>query len=114
MRFFFSEYKADYSKYHFPYQVLLAREEADDINKIFDMGFLPSRSKLNLYYLARGLRVNLSKFELTSENRRILRKTEYLKLEVKNLKEFDYDYTIGKLGKDFYEKRFGEGGSNFV
>jgi arginyl-tRNA--protein-N-Asp/Glu arginylyltransferase len=109
MKLFFSEYKVDYPKYHFPYQVLLSREDDDDIDKIFDMGFLPSRSKLNLFYLARSIRVNLSKLEPSSENRRILRKTEYLNLEVKDLKEFDYDYTMGKLGKDFYEKRFGKG-----
>lgn len=32
-----------------------------------------------------------------------------MKLEVQSLKEFKYDYTIGKLGKDFYKKRFKKG-----
>jgi arginyl-tRNA--protein-N-Asp/Glu arginylyltransferase len=109
MKLIFSEYKADYSKYHFPYQVYLMKEESDELNKIYDMGFLPSRAKLNLFYLARSLRVDLSKFEPSSENRRILRKTESLQLTAYSLREFEYGWEIGKLAKDFYDKRFGKG-----
>lgn len=109
MKLFFSEYQADYSKYYFPYQIYLKREENDDLDKIFSMGFLPSRMKLYLFYLARSLRVSLDRFKLSSENRRILRKTEDINLEVVDLKDFKYHYSIGKLASDFYKKRFGKG-----
>jgi arginine-tRNA-protein transferase len=109
MKFFFSEYKADYSKYHFPYQIYVIKEDSDELDKLYEMGLLPSRARLNLFYLARSLRIDLSKFEPTSENRRIQRKTEYLKMSIINLQQFKYDYTIGKLAKDFYDERFGKG-----
>jgi arginyl-tRNA--protein-N-Asp/Glu arginylyltransferase len=73
------------------------------------MGFLPSRLKLNLFYLARGLRINLNRFKLSSENRRINRKTEDISLKVVDLEDFKYHYSIGKLASDFYKERFGKG-----
>lgn len=105
MKFIFSEYKADYSKYHFPYQVYLQKEASDDLDKIYSMGFLSSRITPDLFYLARSVRVDLSKFEPTSENRRIMRKTEYLSFKVVPLSSFKYDYSIGKLGKEFYKNK---------
>lgn len=109
MKLFFSEYQPDYSKYYFPYQVYLVKDESDNLDDIYNMGFLPSRAKLNLFYLARSIRVNLQNFEQSSENRRVMRKVEYLKLEIKSLEEFEYNYKIGKLGSDFYKQRFGKG-----
>jgi len=108
MKILFSECKADYSNYKFPYQVHLLKEEGDDIEKIYNMGFLPSRVRLDLFYLARGLRVDIDKFEESSENRRISKKTEYMGIDVVSLDDFVYEYTIGKMGKDFYDKRFGK------
>ncbi|MBN2015861.1 hypothetical protein JW766_03430 [Candidatus Dojkabacteria bacterium] len=109
MKFLFSEFQPNYSNYYFPYQVYLVKEELDKIDKIYSLGFLPSRMRLNLFYLARSLRVNLTNFKPSSENRRISRKTEYLTMKVLDLSEFEYHYSIGKMGKDFYKERFGEG-----
>jgi len=106
MKLFFSEFESNYQKYFFPYQVYLYKETNDDINKIYDMGFLPTRLKKDLFYLCRSLRVNLRDFELTSENRRVLKKTNYIKMNIKELKDYKYNYKIGKMGKDFYDKRF--------
>lgn len=109
MKLFFGEFAPNYSKYHFPYQVWLKREENDSVDKIYDNGFLPIRSLPEVYYLSRSVRVDLSKFELSSENRRILKKTEEISSKTMNLNEFSYtpqiqkfckDYTVGKLGKD--------------
>lgn len=107
MKFKFKEARADYSKYHFPYRVYGKMEDDDSLDEVYGRGFLPSRKELNLFYLARSTRVDLSKFETSSENRRILRKVDYLDPEIINLEEFDYHYTIGKLGKDFYDNRGG-------
>lgn len=109
MKLFFGEFTPDYSKYHFPYQVWLKREEGDSVDEIYNNGFLPIRSLPEVYYLCRSVRVNLDKFELSSENRRILKKTEEISSKTMSLNEFSYtpqiqkfckDYTVGKLGKD--------------
>jgi len=109
MKLYFSEFQADYDNYHFPYQVYLLKEESDTLENIYSMGFLPSRSRKDLFYLARSIRIDLSNFDLSSENRRITRKTDYIDIKEEPVKSFDYDFSIGKLGKDFYEKRFGKG-----
>lgn len=83
MRYLFSEFAPNYQKYHFPYQVWLKKEPGDDVAEIYDRGFLPMRNLPNVYYLCRSVRVDLSKFFPSSENRRILRKTENLSWETK-------------------------------
>ena len=55
----------------------------------------------------RSFRIDLKKFDLSSENRRVLRKVAHLSLEIKNVPYTDYSWRIGKLAKDFYEK-FGD------
>ncbi len=80
-----------------------------NINALYDAGFLFTREGKGAMYETRSVRVNLSKFELSSENRRVLRKTENIKMEVVALPYEKYSWEIGKLGKDFYETKFGEG-----
>jgi len=108
MKLFFGEFKADYSKYHFPYQVWLLKEEGDDINKIYGNGFLPIRSLSSVYYLCRNVRVDLSLFELSSENRRILKKTEGISASLVPLSQFNYSIEVQKLCHDYAEKRLGK------
>jgi len=108
MKLFFSEFKADYGRYHFPYQVWLLREEGDAVEKIYENGFLPIRSLPNVYYLARGVRVNLSEFVPSSENRRILKKTENFSAEAIPLSQFKYDSEVQKLCRDYAEERLGK------
>lgn len=109
MKLFFSEFLADYNKYHFPYQVWLLREEGDEVEKIYDNGFLPIRSMPNVFYLSRNVRVVLDKFELSSENRRILKKTENFRSDLIPLSEFTYTKEIQKFCKDYTEQKLGKG-----
>lgn len=109
MKLFFGEFKPDYKKYHFPYQVWLLKEESDDVGKIYTNGFLPIRSYPNIFYLSRSLRVNLSQFEPSSENRRILKKTEGVSVQVVPLSNFSYTPRIQKLCADYAGQRFGRG-----
>lgn len=109
MKIFFGEFKADYPRYHFPYQVWLLKEEGDDIDKIYSSGFLPMRSLKNIFYLSRNIRVQLDKFELSSENRRILGKTSFFDFKLIKLKEYPYDFTVQKFCKDYCDNRFGKG-----
>jgi hypothetical protein len=108
MKLFFSEFKADYGHYRFPYQVWLLKEEGEAVEKIYGNGFLPIRSLPNIYYLARGVRVNLSEFTPSSENRRILKRTESFTAEAIPLKQFNYDSEVQKLCRDYAEKRLGK------
>lgn len=104
MKLFFGEFCPDYENYHFPYQVWLLREEGDQPEKIYDQGFLPIRSIPNLYYLTRSVRVNLSEFELSSENRRIIKKTENLITSFLPLTDFNYYPSVQKFCKDYLVK----------
>ena len=105
MRLFFGEAKHRYSQYYFPYQVLLLKEEKDSLEKIYAFGFLPFRNRTNLFYLARSCRVDLAKFSLSSENRRILKKTADFNLEVKTLADFDYTSQAQRQCKDWAKER---------
>ncbi|MGB9637311.1 MAG: hypothetical protein ACPLY7_00755 [Microgenomates group bacterium] len=107
MKLFFGEFKANYSNYFFPYQVWLLREEGDQVEKIYDNGFLPIRSLPNVYYLSRNVRVALDKFELSSENRRILKKTENFESDLVPLSEFVYNAEVQKFCKDYVNQRLG-------
>jgi arginyl-tRNA--protein-N-Asp/Glu arginylyltransferase len=58
-------------------------------------------------YQTRSLRINLELFELSSENRRILSKTQDLSFIPKKLPliKSDYNWNIHKIGKDFYHDK---------
>ena len=57
----------------------------ENINKLYNEGYIFTRVNKGNLNQTRSIRVNLSQFELSSENRRILRKTENLNLKIKNL-----------------------------
>jgi len=60
------------------------------IEENYQQGLLPQRNKKDLWYQQSSCRSNLNNFELNSENRRILRKTDTLTFEKINLKDFQY------------------------
>ncbi|MEN8124089.1 MAG: GNAT family N-acetyltransferase [Bacteroidota bacterium] len=80
MKIFRSESFVDYSTYTFNYAIYCLKESQNELPEIYDKGFLPYSNNIELkqetYYLARSLRVDLSNFKETSENRRVLRKIE--------------------------------------
>ena len=105
MKIFFSEFIPDYSSYFFPYQVWLLKEEKEDPEKIYENGFLPIRSLPKVYYLSRSLRVQLKEFALSSENKRILKKTEFVSMKCFDLKSFPYSAEIQKFCKEYATQR---------
>ncbi len=109
MKLFFGEFKADYSEYRFPYQVWLLREESDELEKIYENGFLPIRNLPGVYYLSRSVRVKLADFEPSSENRRILKKTESFESDIVPLSEFNYTPEIQKFCKNYADDKLGKG-----
>lgn len=81
----------------------------ENINNLYNEGYIFGRPSKGYMYQTRSLRIDLDKFELSSENRRILRKTENLRLKIEDLPLVDYHWNIGKMAKDFYETKFGKG-----
>lgn len=80
-----------------------------NVSALYDTGYLFTRIGKGVMHQTRSVRVDLSKFQLTSENRRILKKTGGLSLSARSLPLAEYDFAIGKLAKDFYEEKFGPG-----
>ncbi len=80
-----------------------------NMNDLYTQGYLFGRQEKGGIYQTRSVRINLSKFELSSENRRILRKTEDIQIGFLPLPFPDYHWSIGKLAKDFYDTKFGDG-----
>lgn len=83
----------------------------ETIDKMYDNGYVFTRLGKGIMNQTRSLRIDLSKFELTSENRRVWRKTNEVKAEGWSLPfaPENYDWSIQKLAKDFYTSKFGAG-----
>lgn len=77
----------------------------EKLEKWYEDGYILTRIDLER---VRSLRINLTKFSLSSENRRILRKYNH-QLVTKSIPFEDYSWEIHKMGKDFYDTKFGEG-----
>lgn len=81
----------------------------ENITAMYNRGYVCTRPEEGHMEQTRSIRIDLSNFDLNSENRRILRKTEDLTLTQHALPFADYSWQIGKIGKDFYETKFGDG-----
>ncbi len=86
-------------------------EPGDDaaVTAAYEAGFVFTRVSKGEMNQTRSLRINLEKFSLSSENRRVLKKTEGLELAIASLPLTNYHWSIGKLAKDFYDTKFGDG-----
>jgi arginyl-tRNA--protein-N-Asp/Glu arginylyltransferase len=83
---------------------ILKNPSTAEIERMYNAGYVFTRVGPGVMNRTRSFRVNLSAFAPSSENRRILRKAESLKLSVEPIPYAAYDWSIGKLAKDFYEK----------
>lgn len=80
--------------------------DKSEVQIAYENGFVFTRTAIGHMERVRSLRVNLSEFAESSENRRILRKFEY-DVSIQTLPYKFYTWEIHKLGKDFYETKFG-------
>ncbi len=108
MKLLFSEQKSDYDHYQFPYAIWAVPEAGEVPSNIFNAGFLPSSRDLDRFYLCRQVRVNLAKFKPSSENRRILRKGEGIRVELVPRAKFDYTPERRKFYKTYADIKFGK------
>ena len=72
MKKILSEDRIDYQNYRFGYCVNIILEEDDSIEKAFDRGYLPytvnAKNTEEIYYLARSVRINLSRYVKLIQN----------------------------------------------
>jgi arginyl-tRNA--protein-N-Asp/Glu arginylyltransferase len=108
MRLVFSESKADYAHYVFPYAIWAFPEAGESAADLFGRGFLPSSRNLDRFYLCRHVRVNLRKYRPSSENRRILRKGREIEARLVAREEFDYTPQRREFYKTYADIRFGK------
>ena len=115
MKIFRSESFVDYKTYTFNYATYCIKEGQSELPEIYAQGFLPYSNNVELqeetYYLARSLRIDLSLFKESSENRRVVRKMETLNpsFEVIPVKDFNLnDSQFKSYCIDFANKRFSE------
>lgn len=80
-----------------------------DLDDLYAQGFVATRRDRGIFQKTRSIRINTADFNLSSENRRVLKKTEGLDLESHALPYAAYHWTIGKMAKDFYSEKFGDG-----
>lgn len=120
MRVFRSEMALNYASYSFGYAIYAQSESQADGQEALENGFLPyTGEKLDLadlYYMARSLRIHLQPLELSSENRRVLRKYEDAEVDL-NLHEvsdfawqkedtaFCVTYANERFSTDFTDER---------
>jgi arginyl-tRNA--protein-N-Asp/Glu arginylyltransferase len=108
MKLLFSEHKSDYGHYIFPYAIWGVPEDGENPADFFNHGFLPSSRDLDRFYLCRHVRVNLAKYQTSSENRRILRKGEGITVKLLPRAEFDYTPTWREFFKTYADIKFGQ------
>jgi arginyl-tRNA--protein-N-Asp/Glu arginylyltransferase len=82
--------------------------EEKNINSLYNKGYVFTRAGKGIMNQTRSLRIDLDKFELSSENKRILRKTKDVSTDVFTLPYENYHWSIHKMGKDFYTTKFGD------
>ena len=108
MKLLFSEQNSDYENYQFPYAIWALPEDGESPADIFDAGFLPSSRQLDRFYLCRQVRVNLSKFKPSSENRRILRKGTGIEVKLVPREKFEYTPEQREFFKTYADIKFGK------
>ena len=108
MKLLFSEARADYGHYIFPYAIWAFPEAGETPGDLFSQGFLPSSRDLQRFYLCRQVRIDLGKFSPSSENRRILRKGERITAKLVPRAEFDYTPEVREFFKNYADIKFGK------
>jgi arginyl-tRNA--protein-N-Asp/Glu arginylyltransferase len=81
----------------------------ENIESMYQKGYVFTRKGKGVMQQTRSFKINTDNFELNSENRRILKKVPDIALTVQNLPLDNYDFLIAKIGKDFYDTKFGKG-----
>jgi len=107
MKLVFSEATPDYAHYIFPYAIWAFPEAGETPADLFSAGFLPSSRNLDRFYLCRQVRVNLTNFQPSSENRRILRKGEGVTSTIVPRADFEFTSPRRAFCQSYADAKFG-------
>lgn len=111
MKIIYTEFGQIYEKYQFGYCVYSERENNESLSNIYNQGFLPysaDTTKKNIFYMARSSRVPLKDFEISSENKRVLKKFEGKLTKKKVSKEsLVEDQGFLEFCKNYFDKKHG-------
>ncbi|OGY60203.1 MAG: hypothetical protein A3F24_00500 [Candidatus Colwellbacteria bacterium RIFCSPHIGHO2_12_FULL_44_17] len=94
--------------YKFSDEKTVKNPSEENIDALYKEGFVATRLGKEKFQQIKSLRVRLNDFKLSSENRRVLKNNEDIKVSVRKLPFENYSWQIGKLGLDFYTKKFGK------
>ena len=115
MKIFRSESLVDYSTYTFNYAIYCLKEKQQELPEIYAKGFLPYSNDPDLdqevFYLARSLRVDLTRFTDSSENRRVNKKIAEMEPSFEVVPAADFDMnnpSFLEFCKNFVNQRFSE------
>jgi arginyl-tRNA--protein-N-Asp/Glu arginylyltransferase len=67
------------------------------IEESYSQGLLPQRNNKDYFYIDSSSRSNLKLFKLSSENRRILKKTDPFSFQTLNLADFSFSLDVQKI-----------------
>ena len=109
MKLLFSEATPDYSRYLYPYVVWAFLEPGETPADAFHSGFLPGSPDMDRFYLVRNLRLPLAEWRPSSENRRMLRKSDGIRARLVPLSEFEMTEARRRRWLEFADQRFGHG-----
>lgn len=107
MKLLFSEARPDYHSYLFPYVIWGLPDPGESPEIFFRRGFLPSSRMLDRFYLCRQIRIDLRRFALSSENKRILRKGAGFDYQLVPRAAFEYTPERRKFYKAYADRKFG-------
>ena len=94
--------------YKFSDEKTVKNPSKENIDALYKEGFVATRLGKEKFQQIKSLRVRLNDFKLSSENRRVLKNNKDIEVLVKELPLENYSWQIGKLGLDFYTKKFGK------
>jgi hypothetical protein len=95
-------------KLYFSLRHLGFSETGETPGDLFDRGFLPSSRDLDRFYACRHVRIDLSKFQASSENRRVLRKGEGIVSELIPRCDFEFTDQRREFYKTYADIKFGK------
>ncbi len=110
MKLLFSEAQPDYAHYVFPYAIWAFLEAGETPADAFAAGFLPSTRQLDRFYLCRNLRVDLTRYVPTSENRRVLRKGAGVQVALVPRTDFQFSPERRAFCRRYIDQKFGPSG----
>ena len=95
MRLFASEFGHSYETYSFAYCLYAQREAGDSLASLYEQGFLPysgAKGVDDVFYMARSVRALVQETEMSSENRRVLKKFDgVFEKTVKSVQDVRHD-----------------------